>query len=74
MSVQYRVVFGKKDEAVSGPDGAEVVMSIAVADAALDPAVAFMQGRLKATGPSSAIFDAFRSGAAAAEIARLAIR
>ena len=74
MTVQYRVVFGKKDEAVSGPDDAAVVMSIGVADAALDPAVAFMQGRLKATGPSAVIFDAFRSGAAAAEIARLAVR
>lgn len=74
MNVQYRVVFGKKDESVSGPDDAEVVMSIAAADAGLDPAVAFMQGRLKATGPSSVIFGAFRSGAAAAEIARLAVR
>ena len=47
MSIQYRVAYGKNDEAVEGPDDAEVVVSVALADAALDPAVAFMQGKLK---------------------------
>ena len=50
MNIQYRVAFGKKDEAVDGPDDAEVVVTIAAADAALDPTVAFMQGKLKSTG------------------------
>ena len=47
VSVQYRVAFSKKDEAVEGPDDADVVVSIGVADAGLDPSVAYMQGRLK---------------------------
>ena len=51
MSVQYRVAFGKKDEAVEGPDDADVVVTIAAADAGLDPSVAFMQGKLKADRP-----------------------
>ncbi len=49
-TVQYRVVLGKKDERVEGPDDADVVISVALKDAALDPVVAFMSGRLKATG------------------------
>ena len=72
--VQYRVAFGKKDEAVEGPDDADVVITVAAGDATLDPSVAFMQGRLKATGPSRLLFDALRSGDAAAAISRLASR
>ena len=49
-TVQYRVAFGKKDEAVEGPDDAAVVVSIAAADAGLDPSLAFMQGKLKIKG------------------------
>lgn len=74
MTVQYRVAFGKKDEAVEGPDDADVVITVAAGDATLDPSVAFMQGRLKATGPSRLLFDALRSGDAAAAISRLASR
>lgn len=73
-AVQYRVVFGKQDEAVEGPDDAEVVVTIAAGDAALDPSVAFMQGKLKASGPTGALFEVLRSGAAAAAISRLASR
>ena len=65
-SVQYRVVLGKKDEVVVGPDGAEVVITIAKADCGLDPTVAYMQGRLKAVGDTGVLFDVLRSGAAAA--------
>lgn len=72
--VQYRVVFGKNDEAVDGPDDAEVVVTIAAADAALDPTVAFMQGRLKATGPTGVLFEALADGSAHAAISRLASR
>ena len=35
MSVQYRVAFGKNDEVVEGPDDAELVVTIAAADASL---------------------------------------
>jgi hypothetical protein len=74
VSVQYRVAFGKKDEAVEGPDDAQLVISIAAADAALDPSVAFMQGKLKAAGHTGVLFDVLRSGEAAAAISRLASR
>jgi hypothetical protein len=73
-SVQYRVVFGKNDEAVEGPDDADVVVTVAAADASLDPSVAFMQGKLKASGSTGALFEALRSGTAAAAISRLASR
>jgi hypothetical protein len=73
-TAQYRVVFGKNDEAVEGPDEADVVVTVAVADSSLDPTVAFMQGKLKATGSTGVLFDVLRSGAAAAAISRLASR
>lgn len=69
--VQFRVVVGKKDERVDGPDDAEVVATIALADAALDPSVAFMLGRLKSTGPTGPLFDALSSGEATRRIAEL---
>ena len=74
MSVQYRVVFAKNDEAVEGPDDAEVVVTIAVADAALEPTKAFMLGKLKNTGPTGPVLAALRDGSAAAAISRLASR
>ncbi len=73
-SVQYRVVFGKKDEAVEGPDDADVVLTVPVADAMTQPEVAFMQGRLKATGDTGALFDLFRNGEVASNLSRLASR
>jgi hypothetical protein len=74
MSVQYRVAFAKNDEAVDGPDDAALVVTVPVADAALDPAVAFMQGKLKSTGPTGQLLAAFADGSAAAVISRLASR
>lgn len=74
MTVQYRVSFGKKDEVVEGPDDADVVVTVGAADAALDPAVAFMQGKLKSTGSTAALFELMRNGEAAAAISRLASR
>lgn len=74
MSVQYRVSFGKNDEAVDGPDDAAVVVTIAAADAALAPTTAFMMGKLKNTGPTGPLLDALRDGSAAAAISRLASR
>ena len=72
MTIQYRVAHGKKDEAVEGPDDADVVVTIAVADAHLDPTVAFMQGKLKAAGHTGVLLDALRSGEVARALAALA--
>jgi hypothetical protein len=74
VSVQYRVAFGKKDEAVEGPDDADVVITVPAADAGLDPSVAYMQGRLKASGHTGRLFEVLRNGEAAAAIRRLASR
>ena len=74
MTVQYRVSFGKKDEVVEGPDDADVVVTVGAADAALDPTVAFMQGKLKSTGSTAALFELLRNGEAAAALSRLASR
>lgn len=74
MTVQYRVAFGKNDEAVDGPDNADVVVTIGAADATLDPTVAFMQGKLKSTGSTAALFEVLRNGDATTVISRLASR
>ena len=50
VSIRYHVVFGKNDEAVEGPDDAATQVVVPAADAATDPAVAFMQGKLKVDG------------------------
>lgn len=71
-TIQFRLVVGKKDERVDGPDDAVTVATIALADAALDPSVAFMRGKLKITGPTGPLFDALSSGRAAEIIGRLA--
>lgn len=76
-SVQYRVVVGKRDERVDGPDDAELVVTApvdVVQDDDFDPAVAFMRGKLKSTGPTGPLFDLFRSGEAAAKLSALAAR
>ena len=76
-SVQYRVIVGKKDELVDGPADADVVVSVPLVDAqadGFDPAVAYMQGKLKSTGPTGPLFDLLRSGEAAAALNRLAGR
>jgi hypothetical protein len=73
-SVQYRVVFGKRDEAVEGPDDAALVVSVAAADALSDPTSLYMQGKLKAAGPSGALFELLRSGEVSRVLARLASR
>ncbi|CAB4586146.1 unannotated protein [freshwater metagenome] len=70
-TIQFRVVMAKNDERVDGPDDADTVATIAKADAAMDPTVAFMRGKLKITGPTGPLFDALSSGRAAEVIARL---
>ena len=74
MSVQYRVVVAKKDERVAGPDDADVVITVALADAAadgFDPTVAYMRGVLKASGHTGTVLDELKSGAASTAIASL---
>jgi hypothetical protein len=73
-TVQYRVAFGKNDEAVEGPDDADVVVSVPAVDAVTDPSVAFMQGKLKAVGHTGVLFEVLRNGEAAAVLSRLASR
>ena len=70
-AIQYRVVRGKRDEVVSGPDDAAVVISIAQSDVGLDPTVAYMQGKLKATGHTGVLLDALRSGEVGRALAQL---
>lgn len=74
MSIQYRVAYGKNDEEIDGPDDADVVVTIAAADAGLDPTVAYMQGKLKSTGSTAALFEVLRNGDAGTTINRLASR
>lgn len=74
MSIQYRVNFGKKDEAVEGPDDADVVVRIDAKNASLDPTVAYMTGKLKAEGHTGRLLEALWSGDAVAVISRLASR
>jgi hypothetical protein len=73
-TVQYRVVFGKKDEAVDGADDADIVITVAAADVGLDPSVAYMRGKLKATGSTGALFELFKSGDVAPALQRLGTR
>jgi hypothetical protein len=68
-SVQYRIVVGKKEQIVVGPDDADVVIVIGQADCGLEPTVAYMQGKLKATGHTGVLFQVLRSGAAAEVLA-----
>lgn len=70
-AIQFRVVWGKGDERVHGPDDADTVATIAKADCALDPSVAFMRGKLKITGPTGPLFDSLSSGEAARILAEL---
>ena len=73
-TVQYRVVFGKKDEVVEGPDDADIVVTVGAADVGLDPSAAFMRGKLKATGSTGALFELFKSGDMPDVLQRLATR
>jgi hypothetical protein len=68
-TAQYHIVIGKKDEIVFGSDDADVVITVARADAGLDPAVAFMQGKLKTTGSTGALFTLIKSGDVARALA-----
>lgn len=62
MTVQYRVIVGKKQEHVTGPDDASVVISIEAADCELDPTEAYMRGKLKVVGHTGQFLEALKSG------------
>ena len=75
VSVQYRVVVGKKDERVEGPDDADIVVTVPLVDAAapgFDPTVAYMRGVLKASGHTGLVLDLLASGRAATALTALA--
>ena len=61
-TIQYRVAKGKKEEIVEGPDDAAVVVAIAAADLPLGANVAYMRGKLKATGHTGVLLRALASG------------
>lgn len=73
-TVQYRVVVAKGDERVEGPDDADVVVTVPLAELTgdVDPAVLFMQGKLKSTGPTSPLLERLRDGSVQAALSRLA--
>ncbi|GDX28399.1 hypothetical protein LBMAG13_08230 [Actinomycetes bacterium] len=73
-TVQYRVMFSKTDEAVEGPDNADVVVRIASKDSGLNLSLAFMTGKLKAQGRTGVLFNVLSNGDADAVISRLASR
>jgi putative sterol carrier protein len=76
-TIQYRIIVGKKDEIVDGPDDADLVITVPLTDVLtedFDPAVAYMQGKLKSIGSTGALFDLIRSGAAATALTQLASR
>lgn len=76
-TVQYRVVVGKKDERVEGPDDADLVLTVpldVVQADDFDSTIAFMRGRLKTAGPTGPLFDLLRSGEAQAQLTSLAAR
>ena len=77
MSVQYRVVLGKKDERVEGPDDADVVVTApfdVVSADGFDATVEFMRGRVKASGHTGRLLDLLKSGDATSSLSRLASR
>jgi putative sterol carrier protein len=76
-TLQYRVIVGKKDEIVDGPDDADLVITVPLADVLaddFDPAVAYMQGKLKSTGSTGELFRLLRSGEAGEALSALASR
>ena len=75
MTVQYKVLVGKKDERTDGPGDADIVFTapveIAGADE-FDATVEFMRGKVKAAGHSGQVLELLKSGAATAALSALA--
>ena len=75
MSVQYRVVVGKKDERIDGPDGADVVFTApldVVSSEGFDATVEYMRGRVKASGHTGQLLERLKSGDATSRLSQLA--
>ena len=72
--IQYRVAKGKKEEIVEGPDDASVVVTIAATDLELGANVAYMRGKLKATGHSGVLLRALASGEVDGALSAIASR
>ena len=70
-TIQYHIGLGKRNETVHGPADADLVITVARDDIGLDPAVAYMRGRLKAVGDTGLLFEALRSGQIARGLAEL---
>jgi hypothetical protein len=77
VSVQYRVVLGKKDERIEGPDDADVVVTapfdLVTADG-FDATVEYMRGRVKAAGHTGQLLELLKSGDATSRLSQLASR
>lgn len=71
-AIQYRVVVGKKESRVVGPDNADLVIQVDSTVLGVDPNISFMQGKLKVVGHTGLLFDALKSGQIAADLANLA--
>jgi hypothetical protein len=75
--VQYRLVLGKKDERIEGPDGADVVFTapfdVVTADG-FDATIEYMRGRLKAAGHTGVLLELLKSGDATSRLSQLASR
>jgi hypothetical protein len=61
-TIQYHIGTGKRDDVVHGPEEADLVITVTRTELGTDPAVAYMQGRLKAAGDTGRLFEALRSG------------
>ena len=75
MSVQYRIVVAKKDERATGPDDAEITMTVPLAVAladGFDATSEFMRGRLKAVGHSGDVLALLKSGEPTSALSELA--
>ena len=71
-TIQVRLAMSRQDVRVDGPDDADVIVTMSRADAALDPTVAYMTGKLKATGSTGALLSALADGRIADSVSRLA--
>jgi hypothetical protein len=75
--VRYRVMLAKKEERTIGPDASEATVEITapitvVASEGFDAAVAFMQGKISATGHIGTVLEVLANGEATSALISLA--